>query len=77
MASPDWFTIYFHYPAPKLEAEIQRLREAVENPYSNTSGGGVSSSRDMALLAAQLDGATRAQAARAGRSKNRTLTTFA
>jgi hypothetical protein len=57
-------------------AELERLREQLKNPFSSTGAGGVSASRDLSMLQAQLDGATRAMAARQRKSRRTTYATF-
>jgi hypothetical protein len=75
MANPSWLTIYRAYTTPELQGELTRLREQVANPFSSTGAGGASASRDMALLTAQLDGATQAMNERRGNVRRRTFAT--
>ena len=73
----SWLTIYRAYSTHDLQEELKRLRKELKNPYASAGAGGSSSSRDIQLLQAQLDGATRAFNERnSSKPQRRSLLTF-
>lgn len=76
MAEVDHLIIYRGYSTPDLQAEIVTLRQKYQSEFSSVSGGGMSSSRDLNMVAARLTAATKAMNERQPGRPSQTVASF-
>lgn len=74
--SADHLAIYRSFTVQELTDEIAALKKKYRSEFTASSGGGTSSSRDVAFVADKLEAATRALKEKTGKRRTFTLGSF-